>query len=190
MILRLGFEHAGDLDHPDDGRDQSYQHRSDAGRLPELRQSTTNCKTDNGTDIAGAYHPQQSHAYPRPWQQHVRRYATGGDLPCHRRRRRQDLLGFPERDLRLQQSMPAAARHDGMHDHQEPGHQDRYPLHGVSATFKTSPPVYGDGQLVHELDRPVQRAPSSSGTIAKNLQSCASPGFFPTFKPAATSRER
>ena len=31
-------------------------------------------------------------------------------------------LGLPQRDLRLQQALPAAARHDDVHDHQEPGH--------------------------------------------------------------------
>ena len=52
---------------------------------------STSCNTDYGTDIAGALtSAQQHHADPRAWQQCGGRYATGGGLPRHRRRRGQD----------------------------------------------------------------------------------------------------
>ena len=156
--------------------------------------SATNPNTDYGTDIAGALtSPQQHHADPRPWQQCGRRYAAGGDFPCHRRRRGQDRL-----DARLAptRASPAASR-------------CQQPLDTTACTtiknrgikiailyteylqLINTPTVSGDGRLVHELGRHVRRArlpqPARSQKICKRAPRLAS---SPTFKPAAISRRR
>ena len=62
----------------------------------------------------------------------------------------------PNASLRRQQTLPAAARHGDVHDDQEPRHQDRDPLHRVSATYQYGPKQQHYRQLVHELGRQIR----------------------------------
>ena len=127
-----------------------------------------------------AHEHQRHHAYPRPRQQYGRRYPAGGGLPRHRRRRRQDHLERsacnPSATLRRSAPTIAASSHSTRR-YARPSRTAASASRSSTRSICNSP----TDQLVHyghisAVTRTTTLS-SSTGTIAQNLQSCASPGL-------------
>ena len=177
LYVRHRSEHTGDADHPDLRWNQGFQHSADAGPLPELRRFDNHCNTDYGTDIAGALTSLNS-IMPTPGLGSN----SSGDTP-------QEVVFLVTDGVedKIVASCPNATFASNSRCQQ--------PLDTTMCTtiknrgikiailyteylqLKSPKSNITDSWYMSWVD-PYDEPTSSTGTIARNLQACASPGFF------------